>query len=353
MINLYKPYMPANLPELNDILYSGALAYGKWGKLFEASLQDFLKSENRPLTVSSFTAAIQVVLSTLGLLPGDEVIASPQCCLASTMPMVSYGIKVIWADIDPSRGTLCPESVKLKISIKTKAIFHNHHCGYPGYIDEIKNIAYEKGLYYIDDCIEAFGAKYKGCILGKNTADVTLFSFQTVRLPNTIDGAAILFKDDDHVKKAMKVRDLGVDRSTFRCSSGEISLTSDVSLVGYGVTMSEVNSYIGFNQMQDISNLFEQQSKNAIQWIQDVKEKYPELSLLNTSDITPSYWIFGVLSSDKEVTMKNFKQIGFSCSSVHIPNSYYSIFGKQAELKGVMEFYNKFLALPSGWWYQK
>lgn len=58
------------------------------------------------------------------------------------------------ADVDPKRGTLCPESVEGKISPATKAIFHNHHCGYPGYIDEINEIGRRKGLFVIDDCIE-------------------------------------------------------------------------------------------------------------------------------------------------------------------------------------------------------
>lgn len=32
MIPLFKPYMPESLSELDNILHSGALSYGKWGK---------------------------------------------------------------------------------------------------------------------------------------------------------------------------------------------------------------------------------------------------------------------------------------------------------------------------------
>lgn len=35
------------------------------------------------LTTNSYTSAIQVALTTLGLHPGDEVITSPMSCLAS------------------------------------------------------------------------------------------------------------------------------------------------------------------------------------------------------------------------------------------------------------------------------
>ena len=39
MIPLYKPYMPT-LPELNEIIYSGAIAYGDYTKKFENKLKE-------------------------------------------------------------------------------------------------------------------------------------------------------------------------------------------------------------------------------------------------------------------------------------------------------------------------
>mgnify|MGYP000557930401 FL=1 len=53
MIPLYKPYMSKNLPELESILHSGALSYGRWGKSFENKLRDFIGIENL-LTTNSY-----------------------------------------------------------------------------------------------------------------------------------------------------------------------------------------------------------------------------------------------------------------------------------------------------------
>ena len=47
MIPLYKPFMPEELPEMNAILHSGALAYGKWGREFEKSLEAYTGSARR------------------------------------------------------------------------------------------------------------------------------------------------------------------------------------------------------------------------------------------------------------------------------------------------------------------
>ena len=120
MIPLFKPYMP-ELPEMDAILHSGALAYGKWGREFEKLLSEYLGVKQVLLT-SSYGLAWQVLFRTLDLERGDEVIATPMSCLQSSMPIAQYGLKMVWADIDPHFGVLDPASVKSKITDKTKLI---------------------------------------------------------------------------------------------------------------------------------------------------------------------------------------------------------------------------------------
>ena len=159
MIPIFKPYMPNDiLPELENILYSGQLAYGKYGKLFESELAKFIGNPH-VISVNSYNQAMLLALSVLNLNPGDEVIASPVSCLASNQPFVIKGLKVIWADVDPNTGALCVEDVKKRITSKTKAIFHNHFCGYLGNVKVITQLAKEYGLGVVDDCLEAFGSE--------------------------------------------------------------------------------------------------------------------------------------------------------------------------------------------------
>lgn len=349
MIPLYKPYMPDSLPEIHNILYSGALSYGKWGKEFEQSLAKYIGNPNI-ITVNSFNSAIHILLSSLGIHAGDEIISSPMSCLASNQPLITYGINVKWADIDPKTGTLCPESVRSKITNKTKAIFHNHFCGYIGYVDEINKIAKEKGIYVIDDSIEAFGSELNNKKIGNIDSDATVFSFQTVRLPNTIDGGAISFKSKKHYDKAVLVRDFGIDRTNFRDELNEINPNCDISIPGYGATLSEINSYIGFEQMKSIDKHLHIQRKNANKWEKILSNESNIKCIQLTNNTNPNYWIFGLLSENKIETIKEFREKGFYASGVHLPNNYYSVFGKQEELKGVNEFYSKFIALPCGWW---
>jgi len=349
MVPLFKPYMPAELPELDAILHSGTLAYGKWGKLFEEKLGEFIDNRNIAV-VNSFNSATLVALSTIGIRAGDEVIASPMSCLASNQPFATIGAKVVWADIDPEVGTLSPESVKLRITSKTKAIFHNHFCGYPGYIDEINEIGRQYGVYVVDDAIEAFGSEYKGKIIGNTGTDATVFSFQTVRLPNTIDGGAVSFKDEKLFEKSKRIRDYGIRRELFRDENGEISNNCDITEPGFGATPSEISSYIGCVQMELVSELVNKQRQNAKTWIEMIKIENPSIRDLQKSFQNPNFWVFGVLAPNKMGVLQHFRNMGYYASGVHLPNNTYSVFGKQEKLPGVEEFYSKFVALPCGWW---
>jgi perosamine synthetase len=352
MTPLYKPYMPAELPDLDSIIHSGALAYGKYGKKFEQALSAYLGAPQVAVT-NTFNAAVLVVLTTLGIRQGDEVVASPMACLASNQPLATQGANVVWADVDPMTGTLDPESVRAKITSKTKAIFHNHFCGYPGHIDEINAIGREFGVPVVDDGIEAFGSRYKGKRLGTTGADVSMFSFQAVRLPTTIDGGAVVFRDEQLHQKNILVRDCGIDRARFRDDMGEISLSCDIELPGHSATMSDVNSYIGLQQMNDIESLLARQCDNARQWTERLREQFPGYRLMNDrKEISPNYWVYGILADDKAEAIRYFRSIGYYASGVHINNSHYSVFGNKAELCGASEFYRRFVALPSGWWMQ-
>ena len=350
MIPIYKPYMTDNLmPELNEILYSGQFSFGKYGKKFEEQLKDYIGCEYL-LTVNSYNTSMLVTLSTLGLKPGDEIIVSPVSCLASNQPFVTKGLKVIWADINPTTGTLCPIDVESKITKKTKAIFHNHFCGYVGEIDVINALGEKNGIPIIDDGIEAFGSEYKGKKLGNLGTDVTVFSFQTVRLPNTIEGGAIIFKDKAMYNRALLIRDYGIDRLQFRTIDGEINPECDIQLEGYGGLMSEINSFIGTKQMFEIDQLLKAQKENAQKWQIELQNSSQIKPLELNNNTNPNFWVFGTLSKSSKETIAYFKSKGYYATGVHINNNIYSVFNNKIELEGVNEFKQQFVAIPCGWW---
>lgn len=341
-----------DIADLNKTLHSGKLSFGVNGEKFEYLLKLFIGCKNL-LSVNTYNTALQIVLEVIGLEQGDEIIASPVSCLASNQPFAVKGLKIIWADINPETGTICPNDVESKITPKTKAIFHNHFCGYLGDIESINSIGKKHGIIVVDDGIEAFGSEYKGNKLGNLGSDITVFSFQTVRLPNTIDGGCIVFSKKSHYEKAKLVRDYGIDRAKFRTIDGEINPNYDINQTGFGGLMSEFNSFLGVKQMPDIENLIQIQRQNAKVWSEEISVYDNFKSLLINENVNPNFWIYGILSDNKKETILKFKEKGYYATGVHLNNNIYSVFNNKTQLLGVDKFIKQFIAVPCGWWLNK
>ncbi|WP_426279057.1 DegT/DnrJ/EryC1/StrS family aminotransferase [Chryseobacterium sp. S-02] len=353
MIPIFKPYMPEGIEyELGNILHSGKLAYGKYGENFEQELGNFIQN-SKVLTTATYNQALLMVLSALDLKPGDEIIASPVSCLASNQPFAIKGLTIKWIDVDPATSTMDVSLLKDLISSKTKAIFNNIFCGYAGDLEEVYKIGKEFGIPVIDDCIEGFGTKFNGNYTGNIGADVTVFSFQTVRLPNTIDGGGLVFKDEKLYEKTKLIRDYGIDRTNFRLSNGEINPDCDIKLEGYGATMSEINSYIGLKQMENIADLLKIQKDNAEKWSVLFENRKDAKPLKIHAKCEPNFWVYGVLAEDKMKFIQDMKDSGYYATGVHVNNNIYSVFNNKIDLLGVNEFMRKFVAIPSGWWFRK
>ncbi len=335
---------------LEQILYSGQLAYGNFTRKFEDSLRK-MTGNQRILSICNNNLTMQIALDLLDITSGYEVISSPMSCLASNQPILTNKLKVVWADIDPNTGTLDPEDVKKKITAKTKAIIHYHWCGYPGYIDEINSLAQANGIFVLEDGAEAFGAEYNGLKIGNNGSDIVCFSFGPVRLPTTIEGGALAFGSEYLYNKALLMRDYGIDRSYFRNEMGEININCDIELRGYGALMNDLNGYIGYKQLCDFSELIKKQRIIADFYDKALKfnSKFVKLKTFHNN---PSYWVYIILASAKNKLLNYLKKCNIGVSGVHLRNDLYSCFGKcqGSDLKGVAEFESKHLAIPSGWW---
>ena len=349
MVPLFKVFMPDDTTDgVNEILRSGQLSYGVHTKRFEDKLRKYVGND-KILTTSG--NSIFFALKLIGIKAGDEVIVSPMSCLMTTQPVIYAGAKVVWADIDPLTGSLDPKDVEKKITKNTKAIIHYHWAGFPGYIDEINQIAKDNKIFVIEDATESFGAEYKGNKLGNTNTDIVCFSFTPVRLPNAIDGGGLSFNHQALFEKALLMRDLGIKRENFRDELGEISEACDIVSVGDSSAMNNMSGYVGASQMPHLDVLLRQQRDNAERW-----EKYFESApgvriLKKRPEVTPSYWAFTILSDDRDELLKELREKGMYASKVHLRNDLYSIFGHYgSDFEGVNAFSSKQLNLPCGWW---
>jgi dTDP-4-amino-4,6-dideoxygalactose transaminase len=118
------------------------------------------------LPCSSGTASLHVAVSALRLRPGDEVIVPPISDMGSYIGILYQQGVPVFADVDPRTYTLDPADVRRRITAKTRAIMAVHLAGNPCDLAALTAIAREHQLALIEDCAQAWGARWQGRPLG-------------------------------------------------------------------------------------------------------------------------------------------------------------------------------------------
>jgi dTDP-4-amino-4,6-dideoxygalactose transaminase len=180
---------------LSNVLHSGRWGgYGNEIRRFEEILQR-MQEVSRAVSCANGTVALEVALRSLGVQCGDEVIVTPFSFIASASAILLCHAVPVFADIDPKTLNISPSSIEAVISSKTKAIIVVHFGGHPADMDAIQKIAEKNGLFIVEDCAHAHGARWKGAAVG-NFGAVGTFSFQSYKLATSGEGGVIVTNDD-------------------------------------------------------------------------------------------------------------------------------------------------------------
>ena len=152
---------------LQAVLLSNKVNYwtGQEGREFEKEFAAWADC-NHAIALSNGTQALDLALKGLGIGPGDEVIVTPRTFLASASSIVTAGAVPVFADVDRDSQNITAETIAAVLSERTRAIICVHLAGWPCDMDPIMALAAKHGLFVIEDCAQAHGARYKGCSVG-------------------------------------------------------------------------------------------------------------------------------------------------------------------------------------------
>lgn len=166
----FSPWPSYTEEEANAIhaaLLSNKVNYwtGNQCRAFEEEFAHWAGAEHA-VALANGTVALDVSLRALDIGAGDEVIVTSRSFIASASCIVTAGAVPIFADVDEDSQNITADSIRLVLSPRTKAIICVHLAGWPCDMDPILALAEERGLFVIEDCAQAHGARYKGRSVG-------------------------------------------------------------------------------------------------------------------------------------------------------------------------------------------
>ena len=208
---------------------------------FRQMLKDYTGCSNIDLFVNGHSA---LMLAIRALELQGEVITSPFTFVSTTNAIVQNGLTPVFGDIDDSYN-LAPDSIEKLITDKTCAIITPHIFGIPCNVGEIERIAGKYHLKVIYDGAQAFGTKIRGSSVAKY-GDMTMFSFHAIKVFNSIEGGAIVYKDEEFHRLFELYRNFGI--------SYDEKNGNDVEVAGINAKMNEFQAAMGIVNFAEIDS---------------------------------------------------------------------------------------------------
>ena len=159
--------------------------------------------------VANGTDAIALCLKVLGFGNGDEVITASHTAVATVAGIEQAGCTPVFADIELNSRCIDPESVKKRITNKTKAIMPVHIYGKVANMKKIMGIAESNDLQVVEDCSQAHGAEVDNQKVGTFSCLSAFSCYPTKNLGGTGDGGVILCKNQELYDKLKSLRQYG------------------------------------------------------------------------------------------------------------------------------------------------
>ncbi len=250
------------------------------------------------LAFNSGTSALHALLLAHGV-KGKEVIVPSFTFIATANAVVLAGGIPIFAETEDPTFGLDLEDVRKKITSRTKAIITIHYAGFPAkYTLELKKIATEKNILFLEDAAESFGAHILGKKVG-SFGDSAILSFCQNKIISTGEGGMIVTSDQEVYEKAKLIRSHG------RVELGEdyFSTTSDNDYVeaGYNFRMPSLCAALGLSQLGKVDYLISQRREKA-HYLKKELAKIPGISFLEELEgHFPVYQMFTIKLPNREI----------------------------------------------------
>ena len=195
---------------VKNILLSNKVNYwtGQECREFEKEFASF-SGTKYAVALANGTVALDVALKALQIGAGDDVIVTSRTFLASASSIVTAGANPIFADVELDSQNISRRTIEAVLTPNTKAIICVHLAGWMCDMDPIMQLAAEKGLYVIEDCAQAHGAKYKGKPAG-SIGHIAAWSFCQDKIMTTGgEGGMVTTNDESLWKKMWSYKDHG------------------------------------------------------------------------------------------------------------------------------------------------
>ena len=321
---------------VKDILLSNKVNYwtGQECRLFEQEFAQYVNTKHA-VALGNGTLALDVALKALGVSTGDDVIVTSRTFLASVSCIITAGANPVFADVDLNSQNITAQSIAAVLTPNTKAIIVVHLAGMPAEMDDIMALAQEHGLYVIEDCAQAHGARYKDKAVG-SIGHIGAWSFCQDKIMTTGgEGGMVTTNDSALWEKMWSYKDHGKSYNAVYNRQHPAGFRWLHEHFGTNWRMMEMQAVLGRIQLQYMPQWTQKRQEHA-NALSTTLNKFKCIRLIEVPDYIEhaqyKYYVFvkpGFLNSGwsrdriaAEISATGYPCMQGSCSEVYLEKAF-------------------------------
>ena len=208
--------------------------------------------------------ALSAAYLSIGLRSGDELITTPRTFIATASSALLLNVRPVFADVDPSSGSITAETIAPLITSRTKAISVVHLGGWPADMPSILDLARSHNLFVIEDCAQAHGAKIKNKSVG-SFGDISAWSFCQDKIISTGGEGGMVATNSSELWDSMwSLKDHGKSYDAVYSRAHPPGFRWLHSRLGSNFRMTEMQCAVGRIQLQRLPIWTSLRNRNAL-----------------------------------------------------------------------------------------
>lgn len=333
----YQKNKSAFIKIFDKVSNSGQIILGPEVKSFEKNFSNFTGNKFG-VGVNSGTDALEIILMTLGIGRGDEVITTSNTAVPTVSAIVSCNAKPVFVDINEEDFLINISQIKKKISKKTKAIIVVNLYGQCINFSKLKKALKGKKIKIIEDCAQSSGS-YQGKKPSGSFGVMSAFSFYPTKNLGTFgDGGMVVTNNKKYYLKALQLRKYGMSKQYYSNFHGINSRLDELHAAILNFKLKTLPSDIKKRRM--IANYYNEKISN----------KKLILPVENKGNYH-SYYVYVVRSKKRSKLLNYLKKKKIFCNisypyPIHLMKAYRYLGYKKGDLKVTEKLAREILSLP-------
>jgi len=304
LYRIHKPIQKEVLSNFENLVRGNKFVLPESIEIFEKDFAKYTESKNT-ISCSNGTDAIELILRSLDITFGDEVIIPVNTFIATALAVSRCGATPIFVDHDEF-FLMNVEEIEKKINHNTKAIIAVNLYGQIANIKKISEISKRNKLYLIEDAAQSHGAKQENYSVGK-FSDAAAYSFYPGKnLGAWGDGGAITTNSNKIAAKAKLLRNWGSVKKY------------EHDVIGFNSRLQPVQGFVLSKKLEFLNEYNEERQEIANYYLENLAP-IKEIELPKVFKNNKHVWhLFVIKLKSREYVSAELKKLGIE-TIIHYP----------------------------------